>query len=156
MQELSEYRQHLLERMEVAAEEFRQACQAVSDPGAPLEAGGWNVHQIAVHVRDVDGLVYGMRLRRTVTEQDPEFENFDGEAWMAEHYDPGEPLEKILGGFVDNVGEQVAWLKGLPDQAWSRPSRHTAYGSSLTMQTWAERGLAHIEEHLAAVKRGKG
>jgi hypothetical protein len=88
MKELSEYRQHLLERMESAAREFRQTCQAASDPHAALEAGGWNVHQIAVHVRDVEVLVYGMRLRRTVEEDDPEFENFDGEAWMTEHYRP--------------------------------------------------------------------
>jgi hypothetical protein len=37
MQELSEYRQHLLERMGIAAEEFRQACQAASDPGHRLK-----------------------------------------------------------------------------------------------------------------------
>jgi hypothetical protein len=45
----------------------------------------------------------------------------------------------------------VEWLRGLPLDSWSRVSRHTTLGSNLTLQTWVEKDLAHIEEHLETV-----
>ena len=58
MKELTEYRANLINELSTAARAFRAACLAVKDPYAPLEPGGWNVHQLAVHTRDVDKLVY--------------------------------------------------------------------------------------------------
>lgn len=152
MKELDEYRANLIERLVSAAGEFRDACLAVQDPFAPLE-DGWNVHQIAVHTRDVNLLVYGLRARRTAEEDDPEFQNFDGDAYMMEHYDADEPLHQLLDGFAANVETLAAILKGLPAEAWSRESRHSTLGSGFTLQTWVERNLAHIEEHLQTVKK---
>lgn len=153
MNELLEYRRHLLERIMSAAEEFNAACSSVRNQSAPLEEGGWNVHQLAVHVRDVNALVYGMRICRTVEEENPEFQNFDSDSWMVEHYKPDEPIVIVLDELINNVSTQVEWLRGLPDEAWSRESRHTVYGGRFTMQTWVERSLAHIEEHLETVKK---
>ena len=153
MKELAEYRKNLIERLVSAAGEFRRACLAVDDPFAPLEENGWNVHQEAVHTRDVNNLVYGMRAHRTADEENPEFQNFDGDAYMAENYDPDEPLQGLLDGFAADVGSLAEMLKGLPMEAWSRESRHTTFGSGFTLQTWIERDLAHIEEHLASVKK---
>jgi hypothetical protein len=153
MKELDEYRANLIERLGSAAGEFCDACLTVQDPFAPLE-DGWNVHQIAVHTRDVNLLVYGLRARRTAEEDDPEFQNFDGDAYMMEHYDADEPLPQLLDGFAANVETLAAILKDLPAEAWSRESRHSTLGSGFTLQTWVERNLAHIEEHLQTVKKG--
>jgi hypothetical protein len=152
MKELLEYRKNLLKRLSAAAQEFRAACEAAQDIRKPIE-DGWNVHQLAAHTRDVDKLVYGMRVRRTATEQNPLFGNFDAEAHHAEHYDPNEPLDKILYEFTSSVNDLAGWLKTLPDDAWSRESRHETQGGGLTLQTWVERALAHIEEHLHSVKK---
>ncbi|MDL1910713.1 hypothetical protein FBQ81_08460 [Chloroflexi bacterium CFX6] len=152
MKELTEYRANLTERLLSSAREFREACLAVKDPSAPLDEG-WNVHQIAAHTRDVHDLVYGLRARRTVEEEDPEFQNFDGDAYMAEHYDANEPLRELLDGFVSNVETLVGMLRELPVEAWSREGRHVTYGGGFTVQTWIERDLAHIEEHLNTVRR---
>ena len=153
MKELAEYRANLMDRLTSAADEFHAACLAVKDPYAPLEADGWNVHQVAVHTRDVDKLVYGLRARRTALEDNPEFQNFDGEAYMAEHYDPNEPLGELLNGFVDSVRSLAEYLRSLPRKAWSRQSRHATLGSGFTLQTWVERDLAHIQEHLETVQK---
>ncbi len=152
MKELLEYRTQLMDRLLEAAKEFRAACLAVKDLYAPLE-DGWSVHQIAVHTRDVDKLVYSLRARRTATEDDPEFPNFDGEAYLAENYDASESITNILNDFVGNVETFVKLLQALPTEAWSRLSRHAMLGGGLTLQTWVERDLAHIEEHLETVKR---
>ncbi len=152
MKELLEYRARLLERLAEAAAEFREACLAVSDPFAPL-GDGWNVHQIAVHTRDVQRLVYGLRARRTIEEENPLFENFDGDAYMQEHYNAGEPLGEVLDGFVADVMALVETLQALPAEAWSRESRHATLGSGFTLQRWVERAFAHVAEHLQTVKQ---
>jgi hypothetical protein len=152
MKELEEYRTKLIERLEYTARAFREECLAVQDIYAPLEPGSWNVHQIAVHTRDEDKFVYSLRVHRTAREENPEFPNFDGETYMAEHYNTQEPLNELLNGFVQSVESLAQYLRGLPPKAWSRLSRHTALGSGLTLQSWVEKDLAHITEHLEEVK----
>jgi DinB superfamily len=154
MEELSKYRKRLIDRLPAAAKEFRAACLAVKDPFAPIEAG-WNIHQLAVHTRDTDRLVYGVRARRTIKEDNPEFQNFDGEAYMATYYDAKEPLQAILNELVSSVDELAKMLRGLSSVAWTRESRHETQGGGFTLQVWIERSLKHIEEHLATVKQAK-
>lgn len=155
MRELREYRTQLINNFESSAREFRDVCLAVKNPYSPIEEGGWNVHQLAAHTRDADKLAYGMRARRTLEENNPQFENFDGETYMAEYYDANENLKSMLDGFVLNVSSLVEILRGLPDAAWARESRHLIQGSGLTLQTWVERDLAHIKEHLESAKKAK-
>jgi hypothetical protein len=153
MKELNEYRTQLVNRLISVAKDFRSACLAVKDPYAPLETGSWNVHQIAAHTRDVDQLVYGLRARRTAQEDNPEFQNFDGDAYTREHYSADESLQEMLDGFVQNVEALAGTLRALPPESWSRVSRHAKLGNGFTLQTWVERDLAHIEEHLETVKQ---
>jgi hypothetical protein len=138
------------------ARDFRTASLAAKDPFVPLEEGGWNVHQVVAHTRDVDKLVYGLRARRTAEEDNPEFQNFDGDTYMAEHYNVTESLSEMLNGFVENIESLAEMLRALPDEAWARKSRHATLGSGFTLQTWVERGLAHIEEHVQTVSKGTG
>lgn len=144
----------LTEKMMVAAERFRVACLAVDDDKAPLEEGGWNLHQLVSHTRDVEIYVYGARMRRTVEEDNPEFQDFDAEGWMDENYDPDEPFTDLLEKFMVSVQKAVDWLNALPPEAWDRESRHEmAKGSVFTLQNWVERDIAHIEEHLETIEK---
>lgn len=153
MKELQAYRTSLIKRFVQAANEFCSACLAVQDAYTPIAEGEWNVHQIAVHVRDVDNLVYGSRARRTASEDNPEFQNFDGEAYMADHYSASEPLQGILNELRENVESLATVLGQLPSEAWSRESHHATFGRGLTLQTWVERDLAHIVQHTEVVKK---
>lgn len=155
MKELAEYRMKLMDSLAEAAKAFRTECLGLQDPYTPLEEGGWNAHQVAAHTRDVDKLVYGLRARRTALEDNPEFPNFDGNAYMAENYDPAESLSGLLDGFVESVESLIELLRALPVEAWSRESRHATLGSGFTLQAWVERNLAHIQEHLESVKHAK-
>jgi hypothetical protein len=153
MMELTEYRTNLITRLVAAARKFRTECLAAHDAFMPLESGGWTIHQIAAHTRDVDRLVYGLRARRTAMERNPEFQNFDGEGYMAEHYSKSEPLNEILDGLVEQVESLVKDLRALPSEAWARESSHVMIGRGLTLQTWVEKDLAHIEEHLETIRK---
>ena len=155
MKELTEYRTNLIGRLVEAAHEFRSECLSVQDAFTPVDEGGWTVDQLAAHVRDVDKLVYGARVRRTAAEHNPEFQNFDGEAYMAQHYSPGEPLKETLEELVTEVESLAAFLGELPGEGWARLSSHIMLGRGLTLQSWVEKDLAHIEEHLATIRRHK-
>ena len=151
MEQLLEYRQHLLDRYEQVTRQFCEAVETAAHQKVQKDAEEWDVHQIAAHTRDTEKLVYGSRVRRTLEENDPLFENFDGEAYMADHYHADEPLASILTELADSVRTNIALLRDLPSEAWTRPSRHETYGGGFTIQTWVERGLAHIEEHWKTV-----
>ena len=152
MKELAEYRVNLIKKLEGSAQAFREECLKANNPYAPFDAAGWNVHQIAVHTRDVDELVYGLRARRTAVDENPEFPNFDGEAYMSANYNSSEPLNEIVDSLVENVRALVELLRAIPLEAWSRVSRHTTLGSEITLQTWVEKDLAHIQEHLETIR----
>ncbi len=152
MEELIEYRSKLLARLKAAAREFAEACKT---RGAHEKAEGmWTVHQIASHTRDVAALVYGMRIERTLKEDNPLFQNFDADAWMESHYNKDEPLENILNELTTHINALCETLSSLPGGAWARVSRHESLGGELTLQLWVERNLAHIEEHLKSVSSG--
>jgi hypothetical protein len=152
MKELLEYREKMVKRFGEAAREFCAACESFSDPFTKIE-GGWNLHQIASHTRDVEKLVYGRRIYQTLHEEKPEFKNFDADDWMAAYYDPQEPLARIVDDFTKDVDALCEVLNSLPQEAWSRESRHETLGGELALQLWVERSLAHIEEHLRTVKK---
>ena len=155
MNQLLEYRAKLIDQLEATTAEFYAACEAVGDPFKSVEEGGWNTHQLAAHVRDVDKVVYGLRARRTIDEDNPQLQNFDTDEWIADYYDADEPLASILDELSASIKEAASTLRGLPREAWSRESCHEIYGSGFTLQTWVERGLAHIKEHLETVKKAE-
>jgi hypothetical protein len=152
MKELLEYRVKMIARLSEAAREFRFACEAINDPFTKME-GEWTLHQIASHTRDVEKLVYGARIRQTLNENHPVFKSFNADDWMAIHYNKEESLAEILNKFSSNVEDLCKTLRGLPQEAWSRESRHETMGGELALQLWVERSLAHIEEHLQTVKK---
>ena len=152
MKELLEYRVKMIARLNEAAREFRVVCEAINDPSAKVE-GEWTLHQIASHTRDVEKLVYGARIRQTLNENNPEFKSFDADSWMTSHYNQAESLVNILNEFSSNVEDLCKTLRDLPQEAWSRESRHETLSGELTLQLWVERSLAHIEEHLQAVRK---
>jgi hypothetical protein len=154
MKGLFEYREKLIKRFQEAAQDFCAACESTNGSLAKIESD-WTLHQIASHTRDVQKLVYGVRIERTLKEDDPYFDGFDADEWMAAHYNPKEPLAGILDELMSNVNELCVILTGLPSEAWSRESRHAELGGGLTLQLWVERGLAHIEEHLKTVRQAR-
>ncbi len=150
-----EYRTRLLDKLLESSQAFCAACRAAPDPRRPVDENSWNVHQLAAHVRDLDAQSYGRRARRTLAEEYPLFPKFHADRWAAEHYDPDEPLEKILDEFLHSVQDLVAELKTQPAETWSRLGRHEIQGDR-TLQIWVERSLEHVREHLDSVKRASG
>ena len=130
MEELIEYRKQMISRFAEAHEKINQAMSRFPDPNEPLEEEGWNIHQIIAHLRDVNREVYLPRLRRIMAEEDPVFENFDGEDWMLNHYDPLEPLDAIMAEFGEQCRTTADWLMELAPKSWNRSGSHPTIGNS--------------------------
>ncbi|HCC78610.1 MAG: hypothetical protein A2X25_09850 [Chloroflexi bacterium GWB2_49_20] len=152
MEELLEYRQRMLNKLAEAPGLVETAVFNIKDQTQPLEAGGWNIHQVVAHMRDVNQHVYLLRLHRIIDEENPMFENFDGEAWMAEHYQPLEPIRNLVSEFREQCRSTADWLRSLPLEAWNLPGKHPSFGKH-SLQWWVERTLAHISEHLAQLEQ---
>src|SRR5665648_136212 len=114
MEELLEYRQRIINKIATAPESIESAILRITDHTLPLEAGGWNIHQVIAHMRDVNQHVYLPRLHRIIDEENPMFENFDGDAWMAEHYQPLEPIGILSSEFNEQCNLTADWLNSLP------------------------------------------
>lgn len=147
MEELLEYRLRMLNKFAESGELLEKALLMITDPKTPLEPGGWNTHQVVVHMRDVNQQVYLPRLHRIVEEEMPLFENFDGDAWMALHYQPEEPMQVITNEFGSHCLSNATWLRSLPNETWNRPGKHPTIGVH-SLQWWVERLLAHVSDHL--------
>ena len=151
MEEILEYRVRMVKQFGNAADKIEAALQRNPDPSQPLESGGWNLHQVITHMRDVNKQVYLPRLKRIIAEENPMFENFDGDAWMAAHYQAEEPLQEIVSEFKEQCRSTTDWLTAHPIEAWNRPGTHPTLGKH-SLQWWVERTLAHINEHLTQLK----
>lgn len=152
MKELLEYRENLIARFSEATKEFCLLCASFTNVFEKVD-GDWNVHQIASHTRDVEHLIYAERVRKILSEENPHFKSFNADVWMTEYYNKDEPLNKILIDLDANVTALCNMLKNLKQADWSRLSSHESAGNELTLQLWVERSLAHIEEHLQALKK---
>jgi hypothetical protein len=134
-----------------AARELKKQSTAIIDEHLPIRPDEWNLHQIASHVRDVNAEVYLPRLKRIVAEENPSFEDFDADLWMATHYDAEEGLDDILTDFTVQCEEAAGWLEDLNYDEWDRPGTHPTLGTH-SLAWWADRMLTHIEEHLAQIR----
>jgi NAD(P)-dependent dehydrogenase (short-subunit alcohol dehydrogenase family) len=140
-------------RLRTHMDTLHRILEGITDVFAPRssEPGSWNAHQILVHLRDVHKQVYLPRLQAITGQENPLFEDFDGERWMQEHYDPHEPMSALLAGFTQEVQETAAWLESLPAETWERTGTHPSLGTH-PLRWWAERMANHLAEHLAQLR----
>jgi len=122
--------------------------------GRPYKAGGWNARQVVHHLADSHMNAY-IRCKLTATEERPTLKPYDQEAW-AELEDaktgPLEPTLAILGGLH---ARWAAFLRALPEAAWSRVAFHPENGE-MSLETLLRGYAGHGEKHLEHIRTGLG
>lgn len=107
---------------------LRKAVEGLSDSqlDTPYRDGGWTVRQVIHHVADSHMNAF-MRFRWTVDEDNPTIKTYDQDGWATfpDMKLPIEPSFKIIEGLHERW---VTFLKGLPDDAWSRTAVHPERG----------------------------
>ena len=157
MEELWAYRQRLLGTHAAQVDRLGSVLDGIPERRLTRRpaGGGWSAHQLAVHVRDVEIQAYVPRVHRLLAEENPLLADFDAEAFMAEHYDPAEPVAQIVQD-VAQARQGVRRILAYGNAAgWSRTGRHPALGIC-TAQAWVERAVAHFDEHLEKLEALRG
>jgi crotonobetainyl-CoA:carnitine CoA-transferase CaiB-like acyl-CoA transferase len=106
----------------------------------------WSPLEYACHVRDVYRLFDG-RLRAMLTEDDPQFANWDqDETAVAERYAEQDPV--VVHGQLTDAGEAIATtFETVPEGAWMRPGRRSN-GSVFTVESLGRYFLHDVLHHL--------
>jgi hypothetical protein len=106
----------------------------------------WSPLEYAEHVRDVNR-VFEERLRLMLTEDDPQFPNWDQDATaIEERY--GEQDPAVVSAALAVAGEELAArLASVPDDGWTRPGRRSN-GSVFTVESLGRYYLHDVLHHL--------
>lgn len=146
------YRKHLLERLVSVVDDLEQVAAAIPpQKWHEPEENGETPHRALAHLRAIEEQALSMRLQRILDEMEPYLPLFHDNQWMAAHYDPEEPSEKILTDFRQLRRAELEMIKDLPQQGWNRTARHPWWGVK-TLQWWVEQTLHYSEEHLQQIR----
>jgi hypothetical protein len=103
------------------------------------------------HLRDMERDVFGPRLQRVLSEDDPRLEPLDVE----EHEDrdledDAESLGDVIAGFETARAANVALVEGTDAEQWQRPLQHPLIGRA-TFLDLVRRWGRHDSEHLRQI-----
>lgn len=120
----------MLQNLEAAPE--RLAAELEEMPESELVKrppdGGWNLKELAGHLRDTERLAGLERLTRILEEDDPFLPSFDEEEYVRNSNAATAPIGEALAEW-NNLREQtVNILRGLDSDALARTGRHEEHG----------------------------
>jgi len=120
----------LLRDLEAMPGELRAAAAKVDvDRWAePPENGGFSLVEQAWHLADLEREGYGQRIRRLLAEDDPLLADFDGDRVARERSYRTRSLEEGLTAFAEARAANVALLRSLATESWSRAGRQEGVG----------------------------
>jgi hypothetical protein len=145
---LDDYRRRLLARYREQVDQYAGHLGGLTAAAArtPIKPEEWSAHQVLFHTLSVDENAYGPRLRRILREDHPTLEDFDGDGWMATHYDVSEPIGGLLERWRAVLQDYAAEVEAAPRAAWSRTGGQPYWGER-TLQWWIERAVTHGDDH---------
>jgi hypothetical protein len=138
----------ILEDILASAETLRRTVEAI--PAALLDrrpqSEEWSVIEILVHVRNVVMLVYGMRIRQLLFQDEPTFANYDEERHLLTASRQQMPVAEILDMIETDHQQTVRLLSTLAEQEWQRQGHHPEFGT-MSIEFLAQRFARHATEH---------
>lgn len=111
----------------------------------PGRDGGWGVVEILAHLRDWEEIFFARS--QAIVEQDyPYLPAYDDDLWPIERDYRGQDPLKTLDQFRELRGRHVAFLQGIPIEAWQRLGNHGHLG---------EISLLWMANHMVEHDRGR-
>ncbi len=109
----------------------------------------WSAFETVEHVRDAT-LVYALRFRYIVFNDDPLLPDYDENNWVSASHDRVEDLPAIIDEIAASRADLVRVLSRLSEAAWRRGGRHEAMGP-VVLEHYARHQVVHEEMHLAQI-----
>lgn len=123
-----------------------QAVLLKPDAGVRPAGDIWSATEYACHVRDVFDL-FAERLRLILTEDDPQFANWDQDVAAIESDYAAQLAPAVSEEFVMAGSRAAAAFDAVPADAWDRPGRRSN-GSVFTARTLGQYFLHDVVHHL--------
>lgn len=115
--------------------------------------GEWSARDVLGHLLDVE-VVYGFRMRLTLTEDGASYPGYDEKRWAAL---PKPGFAPMLDAFAALRRVNLHLLRTIPRAEWSRVGRHGEQGLDpfdLQVRKLAGHDLAHLEQLERAARAG--
>jgi hypothetical protein len=103
------------------------------------------------HLADLESEGYGARIERLLTEEHPQWGDFDGERIAMERRYLEQDAENALQRFSDARAKNVARLRTTSDQDWERCGRQEGVGE-VTLARVVAMMLEHDRGHAADIE----
>lgn len=149
-------RDRYIDAIERTPARFRSLVAGLSDAqlDTPYRPGGWTVRQVVHHVPDSHMNAY-IRTKLAVTEDGTTIKTYEEGLWAELPEAKSGPVEMSLALLEALHRRWVAFLRGLPDDAFAKSFKHPEWGSvtvdeALGMYEWhCRHHAAHIQQALA-------
>ena len=139
---------HLIDQIAESQRILRNAIESV--PKTLMRkrsaAGGFAIVEHAWHLADLEEEGWAVRLRRTLHETDPRLADFRGDAIAEERRYIEREVEPAVGRFAATRTANVALLRSLGPEDWSRPAVQEHVGG-VTVASLASAMLSHDVAH---------
>ncbi len=112
----------------------------------------WSVHEVIVHCADSE-TNSSIRIRYLVGETGPTIVGYDQERWAKAFDYHRLPLDLSLRQLQSVRAWTAAFIRTLPESAWSRTGRHTEIQEPYTADMWLEIYAEHLEIHAKQIRR---
>lgn len=113
--------------------------------------GEWSAATIMAHLADAE-LVYGVRIRHLLADDNPTLAGYDEKAWVG-RFAPSEPdAAASLARFRLNREALLRILVTIEDAEWERKGTHAEDGE-MTVKAMVERVADHDRAHLDQIRR---
>jgi hypothetical protein len=120
----------------------------------PYREGGWNARQVVHHLADSHMSAF-LRAKKVVNEENPTLQPYDQDVWAAQADGSTGPLEPSLQIIRGVHARWAAFLRSLPETAWSRTGFHPERGP-LTLEDLLRIYSGHGEKHVGHIRQGIG
>ena len=114
--------------------------------------GKWSAHEVIVHCADSE-TNSAMRIRYLAAEVSPTIAGYDQDLWATTFDYHRLPVDLAMAQIVATRAWTTAFIRSLPEAAWSRSGRHTEYVEPYTAETWLQVYAEHLEIHARQLKR---
>lgn len=152
-EELRNYRQHLLERLDRVAADLQNAAEDLPEKAwhRELPGGGLTPHQTLACLGEKQLEMFTLCIQALLDADQGKTPLVDCSHWLQADYQPGLDWRTAVERFNRGWQPVLAHAARLEAGDWSRDGRHPWFGRR-TLQWWLERNLAEVEQTIRVLQ----
>ena len=155
-------REELLQRLAAGPVLLAELLRPLTDKEMRYRPGQdqWSAKEVVGHLLDIETRVQQRRFRLIVEEDTPTFPATDHIGWVKEGNYQEQDFRRKLEAWRQARAETIAFLRGLPAEAWDRQGMHPRLGPTsfgATVKRLANHDVIHADQirvSLEQMRRG--